>query len=216
MTPTRFVAELATLRFQNTFNPYAEHCIECDVEDAASIRSQMLAATLAVAAEGPLDSIWIGRDLGYRGGRRTGLAFTDDVHLAEHRRRWGIDVTRPTNGKAVAERAATVVWNQLFRIEAPIFLWNAFPLHPHEPDKPFSNRKHSSAEGRAGVEILRDLLSLLRPKRLVAIGNDAEAAAIKLSTEAEVIKVRHPSYGGHPEFVRQIGQLYNLPLGTLI
>jgi len=27
------------------------------------------------------NTIWMGRDLGYRGGRRTGLALTDEAHL---------------------------------------------------------------------------------------------------------------------------------------
>ncbi len=137
MTPTHFVAELATLRFADAFNPYSDTCAKCDADGAPMIRAKMLTDTLEAAVAQPLDAIWIGRDLGYRGGRRTGLAFTDDVHLREHGRRWGIGVKRPTSGNAVPERAATVIWNLLDRIEAPIVLWNAFPLHPHKPGDPF-------------------------------------------------------------------------------
>ena len=53
-------------------------------------------------ADAELDAIWVGRDLGYRGGRRTGLALTDDVYFADHLERWGLDVQRPTYGKPVA------------------------------------------------------------------------------------------------------------------
>lgn len=67
-------------------------------------------------------ALWIGRDLGYRGGRRTGLALTDDVHASHHARRWEIQMESPTVGTAVAERTAAVVWGMLDRISARIFL----------------------------------------------------------------------------------------------
>ena len=44
------------------------------------------------------------------------------------------------------ERTANVIWRMLMRIDEPIFLWNVFPLHPHEPDDPMSNRRHTAKE----------------------------------------------------------------------
>ena len=165
---------------------------------------------LQAAVECEIDSIWIGRDLGYRGGRRTGLALTDDVHLYTHAQRWGISVQRPTKGKAVAERTAAIIWGILSRIKVPVFLWNVFPLHPHEPDNPFSNRSHNSHERRAGEEILFQLILLLKPRRLIAIGNEAALTAYRLSGHHEVIKVRHPSYGGQTQFLTQVRELYDV------
>jgi hypothetical protein len=46
----------------------------------------------------------------------------------------------------VAERTSTVVWDMLARIGERVLLWNAFPLHPHEPGNPLSNRVHTRAE----------------------------------------------------------------------
>jgi len=94
--------------------------------------------------------------------------------------------------------------------EEPIFLWNVFPLHPHEPDDPFSNRTHNSHERRAGEELLRQLILLLNPRRLIAIGNDAELTAHRLANDHEVTKVRHPSYGGQTQFLRQVRDLYDV------
>jgi hypothetical protein len=165
---------------------------------------------LKTASDAQIDSLWIGRDLGHRGGRRTGLALTDDVHLAVHATRWNIVVERPTKGSLVAERTAAVIWSMLVLVPVPIFLWNVFPLHPHKPDEPFTNRSHKPHERRAGEELLRELIALLRPKRLVAIGNDAAKVAQRMGDTCKVVQVRHPSYGGQKDFVNQVGCLYDL------
>jgi hypothetical protein len=155
-----------------------------------------------------IDSLWIGRDYGYRGGRRTGLALTDDGHVGVHMKRWGLAGERVTRGAPIGERTATVVWRMLGQISAPIFLWNVFPLHPHEYGDPFTNRSHNVAERSAGEELLSCLIDLLHPRRLVAIGRDAASSAQQLATNQTVVCVRHPSYGGQPEFERQIATLY--------
>jgi hypothetical protein len=166
---------------------------------------------LEAASETEIDSLWIGRDLGYRGGRRTGLALTDDVHICEHATRWGVSVQRPTKGEAIVERTASIIWNVLARIKAPVFLWNVFPLHPHEPGDPFSNRSHNSQERKAGEEILFELILLLKPRRLVAIGNDAALTAYRVADQHQVLQVRHPSYGGQTQFLKQLHEIYQLP-----
>lgn len=169
-----------------------------------------LSAILEQALSTEVDSIWVGRDLGYRGGRRTGLALTDDIHVARHSRRWGVVAERPTTGMPVKERTAAVIWNMLDQIEVPIFLWNVFPLHPHEPENEFSNRQHNVRERRAGEELLRALVELLRPKRIIAVGKDAEGAANRITSGLPVICVRHPSYGGQTQFLQQISDLYKV------
>ena len=99
-------------------------------------------------------------------------------------------------------------------VTAPVFLWNVFPLHPHDADDPFSNRSHKSHERSAGEQVLSELIVMLRPRRLVAIGNDAVKTATRLAVSEEIVKVRHPSYGGQRDFIRQVGCLYDLPAST--
>lgn len=210
MTPACFVKELTGLHFEHTFNPYSDQCAAHDLDDAPRSRSKALQSVLEAATQREIDSLWIGRDLGYRGGRRTGLAFTDDVHVQAHAERWELSVERPTKGDVVAEQTAATVWQILLQIKVPVFLWNVFPLHPHEPGNPFSNRSHNARERKAGEEFLSQIISLLRPRLLVAVGNDAARTAHRLSDRHRVIQVRHPSYGGQTEFLTQISELYNL------
>lgn len=210
MTPARFMDSLKASKYDHVFNPYVDMCDVHDLDGAPSLRAAVLLKVLKVAAKSEIDAFWIGRDLGYRGGRRTGLALTDDVHLFAHGTRWNLRVERATTGSVVAEQTAAVIWKMLSQVPAPIFLWNVFPFHPHEAGDPFTNRAHTVRERKAGEEFLAELLMMLRPRRLVAIGNHAARAAGRFAGPVEVIHVRHPSYGGRRDFVDQIRSLYDL------
>ena len=210
MKAEQFVKELCALKFENTFNPYSDCCDVYDFFDTPKRRRMLLESMLKAASQVEIDSIWIGRDLGYRGGRRTGLALTDDVHLYDHGARWGIEAHKLTKGEPVPERTAAVIWNILSLVTSPVFLWNVFPLHPHEAEEPFSNRAHNTKERVAGEELLYSLIGILKPKRIIAIGNDAEKAAMRVFDHKNVIKVRHPSFGGHNTFLSQMRSIYNL------
>jgi uracil-DNA glycosylase len=210
MTPKEFVGTLCGLKFENVFNPYSDQCAVHDIDHAPSLRAKTLLMFLEAAVHSEIDALWVGRDLGHRGGRRTGLALTDDVHLSMHASRWNVSVQRATTGSMIAERTAAVVWRMLAFVSAPVFLWNVFPFHPHEPDDPFSNRSHKPYERQVGEQLLSELIHMLRPRRLVAIGNDAAKTAGRLSGVADVAQVRHPSYGGQRDFIRQVHCLYDL------
>ena len=156
-----------------------------------------------------VDTIWIARDLGYRGGRRTGVPLTDEVHLGQAAELMGgIALHRATRGPVVAERTAAIVWSMLTQIGEPAVLWNIFPLHPHEADDPFSNRCHTRAEREATWPLLMALIAMIKPRRIVAIGRDAGMALSGLDITVEV--VRHPSYGGQAEFISGVNHIYGL------
>lgn len=206
-TPASFVAALADTRLPSVFNPYSDQCPVHDRRDAAKLRRRNLERFLDAALESRIDTMWIARDLGYRGGRRTGVPLTDEIHL-DHAGLLlgGIALDRATQGPVVAERTAAVVWRVLGTIGVPAVLWNVFPLHPHGPDDPFSNRCHTRAEREATAPLLHGLIALVRPKQIVAIGRDAQLALAGL--EVPIIPVRHPSYGGQSEFIAGLYDLY--------
>ncbi|MGR3591830.1 MAG: uracil-DNA glycosylase [Limimaricola soesokkakensis] len=204
-----FVTSVAALRFDNAFNPYADTCVDFDIPGAPEVRRKNLARALDAALATGVESVWVARDLGYRGGRRTGLALTDEAHLNAHAALLGAkEFKRSTRGPATAERTATVIWRMLMQIGKPIFLWNVFPLHPHGAGRPMSNRPHTRAERQACRHIMVTLLDLLDPKAILAIGRDAEAAMADL--DIAVKQVRHPSYGGQPEFIDSVSAYYGL------
>lgn len=214
MTPSAFIQDLAALRFPGAFNPYAESCPDCDGAEAPRVRRENLRLVLEAALSKGVDSIWIARDLGYRGGRRTGLALTDEAHLTAHASLYGsLPLARATRGPIVTERTAKVVWQILSGVGRPVFLWNVFPLHPHGSAGPLSNRCHNRSEREASRHFLEWLVAEFRPKTLIAIGRDAEAALAELGAKAE--RVRHPSYGGQGEFLARMSELYGLPTGAI-
>lgn len=205
-----FLDDLSELRFPHAFNPYSEKCAVHDVDGAPDIRRRNLETILHAAMINGIDSLWIGRDLGYRGGRRTGLPLTDEAHLSSHAAIFGCGaLARATKGPIVAERTATIIWRMLESVGRPVFLWNVFPLHPHEQGDPLSNRCHTRAERQACKSLLVWLLQTLNPRKVVAIGKDAQSALADL--EIPAVGVRHPSYGGQTEFMSGITTLYKLP-----
>lgn len=201
--PAKIVGRLADLKFANVFNPYSDICHSHDLPDAPGIRRRNLELTLR-RASGGVDEIWYALEPGHRGARRTGLAMTDDRRLAQHAEYWGIEgVARATKSGPETEGTAGIVWGALKRKGASAFLWNAFPLHSHQPRKPFSNRRHTPGEREACGGITLAILDLLKPKHVFAIGREAEIAARTLGVSAKY--VRHPSFGGKPEFLEGIG-----------
>lgn len=208
-TPKQFAAALSEMVLPSVFNPYRDVCPLHDRADAARVRKRNLILCLESAIETKVDTIWIARDLGYRGGRRTGVPLTDEVHLAAAGTLFGgVSLHRATRGPVVAERTAAVVWNLLRMIGEPAVLWNVFPLHPHEENDSFSNRCHTRTEREATWPLLESLVAMIRPRRIIAIGKDAGAALAEMSIPVNM--VRHPSYGGQAEFISGICDLYGV------
>lgn len=211
MTPQLFISELARFDLPAVFNPWSNHCWSFDRPAAVSLRRRNLERVLNAALDAQVETIWIARDLGYRGGRRTGLPLTDEMHLRVAGELFGgISLERATKGPAVAERTAAVVWRVLQAIREPVVLWNVFPFHPHLPDDPQSNRCHTRAERQATWPLLQQLIEMIRPKQIVAIGRDAHASVMQLGIPC--VPVRHPSYGGQSDFVAGLAAIYGLQI----
>lgn len=209
MTPSKFVAAVAEAQLPSVFNPWNDVCSLHDRNDAAERRRDNLERMLGAAIDSRVETMWIARDLGYRGGRRTGVPLTDEVHLGDAATLMGgIELARATQGPIVAERTAAIIWRVLARIAHPVMLWNVFPFHPHEASSQLSNRCHTRAEREATWPLLQALIEMLKPRQIIAIGRDAQLALSELGIPTE--GVRHPSYGGQREFIDSMYALYGI------
>ena len=209
MTPAKFVTALSEAQLPSVFNPWSDTCSLHDRYDAAERRRDNLERMLGAAIDGRVETIWIARDLGYRGGRRTGVPLTDEVHLQDAAALMGgIELARATQGPIVAERTAAIIWRVLAGIAQPVMLWNVFPFHPHEASSQLSNRCHTRAERAATWPLLQALIEMLNPRQIIAIGRDAQLALSELGIPTE--GVRHPSYGGQREFIDGMNALYGV------
>lgn len=214
MNSRQFVAALASVRLESVFNPYADRCIAYDLADGPAVRRSNLRGYLAAIEALGTDTIWMGRDLGYRGGRRTGLALTDERHLSEVSCSYpGTSPSRATRGPSVAERTAAEIWAMLRQLKRPPLLWNVFPFHPHENGQPFSNRRFNAHELAAVNDLNHELITWLGIRKIISIGRDAATYASNFGVEVEC--VRHPSYGGVREFRAGIQELYGKELRLL-
>lgn len=206
------IRDLSWISMENVFNPYSDCCDLHDQDDAPLRRQRNLALTLDAALDLKIRTMWIARDLGYRGGRRTGLALTDEIHLDSLSFLYeGITVKKATKGPVVGERTANFIWRMLIRLAQPVFLWNVFPFHPHRSDEPMSNRRHSAKERDICGQFLHRIVNFLQPDHVIAIGRDAHMAVEGLGIDCT--QVRHPSYGGQSIFMEQIEAAYGFSLG---
>ena len=211
MNANSFVKALAEISLPNVFNPYADRCNLFDLPTAASVRRKNLISYLTAIERSGTDIIWMGRDLGYRGGRRTGLALTDESHLNDMVECYpGASINRATTGPIVAERTATEIWAAIRAVPVPPLLWNVFPFHPHEADQQLTNRKFTSRELAVVDELNRALIKWLGIRTIVSIGQDAAKYASDVGVSVKCI--RHPSYGGVRDFREGVERVYGVEL----
>jgi hypothetical protein len=210
---TSMAAKVRAISLPNVFNPYSDQCSLHDHKESAAIRLRNLIDYFSNSFRTMPSTAWIGRDLGYRGGRRTGLPLTDEAHIGMFSSAYSASkAKKATKTSVVGERTASEIWRVIAMLDDPPFLWNAFPLHPHESGDSQNNRCHTRSEFAACEAILLELLSTFKFARIFALGGDASRALTRLNVEH--ICVRHPSYGGQTEFRRTMCENYGVEAGS--
>src|SRR5581483_4560884 len=126
------VETLAAARIGETFNQYSD----------SQLRRERLAAYLTSRQDARY--VLVGEAAGYRGARVSGVPFTSERQLT---------------GSGPAEATATIVHRVLAELglEDDVLLWNVVPTHPHEPGRPYSNRRPTREETRACLPLLESV-----------------------------------------------------------
>ncbi|WP_293371036.1 uracil-DNA glycosylase [Nevskia sp.] len=188
-----------------SFNPWTQ----ANADDApGNGPARRLAHLRAHAARPGLRLVLIGEAAGYQGCRVSGIPFTSEALLIDGSIP-GIAATPrlSTRPKPWSEPSARVVWRTLHaqRLAESTFLWNAFPLHPHAPGEPLSNRTPTRGELAAGESVLAALRMALPDAVLAAVGNKSSEALTRLGYSH--VALRHPAYGGVTEFAAGVERL---------
>ncbi len=158
------------------------------------------------------DTLLVGEAPGYQGTYRTGVPFCSEAILLGPVNKFG-QFGGYDNGflrvydseRLWKEPSATVVQRTISELPTLPLIWATFPLHPHKPDVELSNRAPNAGEVILGAELLKNLIDIIQPKRVVAVGNIAEKTLAGMGIET--VKVRHPSHGGATQFREQLLRL---------
>jgi uracil-DNA glycosylase len=160
--------------------------------------------------ESPL-MLCLGEAPGYAGARYSGLAFTSEKLLLDGAipRVDRLDARITNRNKPWSEPSATTVWSTLYDlgIAEEVILFNVFPWHPIGNKPLHSNRTPTKEEKFKGLPYLEELISIYPNSPVVAIGNTAKDSLSLLGVNCT--HVRHPAYGGTPEFRSGLGNYVN-------
>jgi len=189
--------------FDNVFNPYVHNCKTHDHKQSCQIREANLHVYLHQILKLKPEIMWVGRDLGYRGGRRTGIPLTDEMHLSLLNQTLGTTkIVKATSTEPIKEMTAKAIWKLAAHFSLPPFLWNVFPFHPYVQDNDMTNRSHSKIEFQTSQKILEEVIDIFEFKHYFALGRDAYSVLDDMGLDP--VYVRHPSHGGQREFDRII------------
>ena len=174
------------------------------------IRRRNLARYFEQLAERRPATLLVGEAPGYRGMAITGVPFTNTVLLQRGIPEFGLLGTAngyeiPDAPGVAAEPTATVMWRTLVELDVLPVLWSAFPLHPHRPGNPGSNRTPTATETSEWAWSWQALMEVFPIRSVVAVGNIAHAALARSGWS--VPRVRHPAHGGREEFRRGLEAL---------
>lgn len=178
------------------FNPYRDARDDLDRPGAAATRRGNMHNYLACYTKRP-PLFLLAEAPGPWGCRFSGVPLVSESQLADDD--FPID-GRPTSreSKPHREYSASIYWRVLKPYFPHFFTWNSVPFHPHDADDPLTIRTPRRSEVAQYEGMLADLLDVLRPERVLAVGRKAERALNGI--DATCTYIRHPSQGGAKKF----------------
>jgi uracil-DNA glycosylase len=187
------------------FNQYNDTDLNVDLPNADKIRRKNLRSYLMSFPKRP-SIVVIGEAPGPRGCRFSGVPFTSEAQLCK-----GIlpfkGLQSSINDTPYSENTATIFWKVMLHHFPKFFMWNCVSYHPHKPGEILSIRNPTKNEIVIYSKLLSEILLLIKPKHLVAVGRSAEFALNEIGFP--YIYVRHPSCGGAKDFRTSIERIFS-------
>lgn len=180
------IESVAGATIGDTFNQFRDSDGDDCGPDAPAIRRDNLRAYLGARLGAPV--LFIAEAGGWRGARYSGLSLFSERQFGPDEPGLRFSSRQPFGW---SEPSATVVQAAIAQWKFDVVLWNLVPTHPRRERQPHTNRTPSRAESREGERFTRELIDVLRPRHVAAIGL---VAARALGPDVAVI--RHPSHGG--------------------
>jgi len=193
------------------FNQYRDRIEGIDLPNGPEIRRNNLKNYLAGFPKRP-PVVLVGEAAGPWGARFSGIAFTSERQLAK-----GVlpfkGEKSSTHEPPYLELSGNIVWKALLPHYPKFLLWNAVPLLAHKPEEPLSIRNPEEEELLEFSPILKQVLAVIKPQTVVAVGKSAQFALNFLKIKS--LYVRHPAQHGATEFREGIIKIFRNILGDM-
>lgn len=194
------------------FNQYKNRDPRVDLPNAVEIRNQNLYNYFKSFSKKP-GVVLIGEAPGPWGCRFSGIPFTGERQLLmkelpfsgnqSSRNKPKIEVRKAT---PYVSNSARIFWGVMKQYHPKFFVWNCVPIHPYKHNNMLSVRTPTSKEVKNYSILLSEILSILKPKHIVAVGKKAEFSLSQLGIPCTY--VRHPSQGGATKFKKGIAKVF--------
>ena len=174
------------------FNPYNDRADAFDLPDAVTVRRENFRSYLCAYKKMPRIFL-LAEAPGPWGCRFSGVPLVSESQLE--------DPAFPIGGRATSlaeaphsEYTAKIYWRVLGPYFPAFFTWNSVPFHPYRESRPMSIRNPGNREVQRYTDIVRQMIDVIKPEKVLSIGRKAEYAFGKIGVDATYI--RHPSQGG--------------------
>jgi uracil-DNA glycosylase len=214
----RFIGRLSGLRLPNTTNPYDR------TREGRRRLSNLRCYLSHFRPPHQCGVLLVAEAYGYRGGRVTGVPLTSESIIESHPHFTRCFPVLSTSyepchepGAQRTETTASIVW-RLFAdlgLDPPPCCWNIVPVHPYAKDGgPWSNRPPTASEIAIGSAFTHDLVRLLKPDHVIAVGRCADRGLTRAGIDHAI--VRHPSQGGATQFRTQLALILGPSPSSLV
>ncbi|MBV8528245.1 MAG: uracil-DNA glycosylase [Candidatus Dormibacteraeota bacterium] len=180
------IESVAGATIGDTFNQFRDGDGDDCGPEAPAIRRENLRAYLGARLRAPV--LFVAEAGGWRGARYSGLSLYSERQFGPDEPGLRCSSRHPGGW---SEPSGTVVQAAIAPWKFDVVLWNLVPTHPRRDGEPHTNRTPTRAETRLGEPFARELIDIVQPSHLGAIGLVASRGL-----GPDVPMIRHPSHGG--------------------